>query len=368
MKVVFEIIGMGAKKYGGFEKYIVEEARQLKRKGYKLVVIFDREPIAKAYVRDLLNLGAEIKVILQISKLAFIKKFNLLLREYKPEVVHTNFSSNIFMAMPLAMLHGVKRRIATEHCLPESERFKIRVTSQITSTLANNILPVSNKSTEAMKKAMWFGKKKIQTLYLGVEDLVFDRDKVRRSNGIPDGAVALMNIAYHNPVKGVDVLIDAMNIIVNERGIKDIILYQIGGGQTGTDTEFLHNKVKEYGIENNVVWMGIRNDVPRLLCGGDIYVQPSRSEGISLSIMEASIASLPVVATNVGGIPEAAINGKNAIIVQPENPEALAEGIIRLYKKNELRQQYGHVGRTIALDKFCLGRNVTHLIEDYYHL
>ncbi len=368
MKVVFEIIGMGAKKYGGFEKYIVEEARQLKGKGYKLIVVFDREPVAKAYVRDLLNLGAEIEVIPQKSKWAFIKQFNHLLNVYKPEIVHTNFSSNIFMAMPLAMCHGIKRRIASEHCLPEADRLKIKVSSQIASVLANYILPVSKKSTEAMKNALWFGKKKIQTLYLGVEDLVFDRNEVRRSIGISDGAVALMNIAYHNPVKGVDVLIDAMNIIVNERGIKDIILYQIGGGQTGTDTEFLHNKVKEYGIENNVVWMGIRNDVPRLLCGGDIYVQPSRSEGCPLSIMEASLASLPVVATNVGGIPEAAINGKNAIIVQPENPEALAEGIITLYKNPELRQQYGQEGRTIALDKFCLNHNVTRLIKDYYHL
>lgn len=57
MNTVFEIIGMGSKKYGGFEKYIVEEARQLKDKDYRLVVIFDRQPLATEYVTDLENLG-----------------------------------------------------------------------------------------------------------------------------------------------------------------------------------------------------------------------------------------------------------------------------------------------------------------------
>ena len=367
-KTVFEVIGMGAKKYGGFEKYIVEEARQLSNKGYKLVVIFDREPIAKEYVKDLENLGVSIEILPQTSSISFAKGFWHLLKLYKPEIVHTNFSSNLFYVLPLSLLYGVKRRIVTEHCLPESDRKKIRFTNQLSAILANKILPVSEKSTLARKKGVRICKNKIATLYLGVVDACFNKAAVRRELGIADDTIALMNIAYHNPVKGVDVLLDAMNIIINERGIQNIVLYQIGGGQVGSDTVTLHNKAKQLGIESNVVWMGIRNDVQKLLFGGDIYVQPSRSEGIPLSIMEASIASLPVVATNVGGIPEAALNGVNAFVVPPESPEKLADAIIQLNSDSGLRKLFGKSGRELALNSFCLERNVSQLIKGYYRL
>lgn len=365
---VFEVIGMGAKKYGGFEKYIVEEARQLSEKGYRLIVVFDRQPLAKDYIKDLDTLGAVYEVLPQDSKINFIKGFWKLLKKYKPQVVHTNFSSNLFLALPISRLAGVKRRIATEHCLPSGVGFKRRITNQIFPIIAQKILPVSDMSTKVLQESIWFGKKKVETLYLGVEDFEFDKVKVREELGISDNTVALMNIAYHNPVKGVDVLIEAMDIAVNKMGIKNLVLYQIGGGQTGSDTETLHNLAAKYHLENNIVWMGIRNDVPRLLSAGDIYVQPSRSEGIPLSIMEASLASLPIVATTVGGNPEAAFHNENALIVQPESPIELAEAIRSLYQDKKTRESYGQRGRKIASEKFCLNRQVKKLIGEYYKI
>lgn len=365
---VFEVIGMGSKKYGGFEKYIVEEARQLSAKGYKLIVIFDREPLAVDYIKDLKAVGADYEVLPQSSKLGFIKGFYKLLRKYMPRVVHTNFSSNLFYALPLAWLTGVKRRVSTEHCLPGGKTFKQRVVNQIFPLISQKILPVSNMSAKVLKDSIWFGKRRVETLYLGVEDFSFDKDIVRKELGISNDTVALMNIAYHNPVKGVDVLIEAMNIIVNQEGIKNLVLYQIGGGQTGKDTEALHALVEKYNLTGSVVWMGIRNDVPRLLSAGDIYVQPSRSEGIPLSIMEASLASLPIVATRVGGNSEAAIEGENALTVEPENPKQLANAIMKLYNDRGLRRKFGEEGRKIALSNFCLANQVKTLIEKYYRL
>lgn len=365
---VFEVIGMGAKKYGGFEKYIVEEARQLSEKGYRLIVVFDRQPLAKDYIKDLDTLGAVYEVLPQDSKINFIKGFWKLLKKYKPQVVHTNFSSNLFFALPLSRLAGVKRRIATEHCLPSGVGFKQRITNQIFPIIAQKVLPVSEMSSKVLRGSIWFGKKKIETLYLGVEDFNFDKVKVREELGISTDTVALMNIAYHNPVKGVDVLIEAMDIAVNKMGMKNLILYQIGGGQTGSDTEALHNLAAKYHLENNIVWMGIRNDVPRLLSAGDIYVQPSRSEGIGLSIMEASLASLPVIATNVGGIPEVALNNVNAHLVESEKPAKMAEAIQYFYEDPKLRVSFGQKGRKVSLEKFCLNRQVKKLIADYYKL
>lgn len=368
MNTVFEIIGMGSKKYGGFEKYIVEEARQLKDKGYRLVVIFDRQPLATEYVTDLENLGGVVEVLPQTSWGQFAKGFVVLLKKYRPKVVHTNFSSNMFVALPLSWLYGVRRRIGTEHCLPSFSGLRGRMVAQLMTIVAQKMLPVSNKSTECLKKAMWLRKNRVETLYLGVEDFPCDRSHSREKLGIKDDEVALMCIAYHNPVKGVDVLVDAMNIIVNEYGVKSLRLWQIGGGQTGKDTEYLHELAHKYGLDGYIVWMGIRNDVPEILPAGDIYVQPSRSEGISLSNMEASIASIPLVVTNVGGMPEVAIENENAFVVPSENPRALADAIVKLYSDKELRVKMGECGRKMALEKFCLANNVTRLIDRYYKL
>lgn len=365
---VFEVIGMGSKKYGGFEKYIVEEARQLSERGCRLIVIFDREPVASEYMKDLESAGAEYEILPQNSIIEFIRGFWRLLGKYKPCVVHTNFSSNPFFALPLCWLKGVRRRIASEHCLPSGTGLRHRLINQLFPLIAQKILPVSEMSSRVLRDSIWFGKKKIETLYLGVEDFFFDKAKTRKDLGISGSTVALMNIAYHNPVKGVDVLIEAMNIAVNVMGLKNLVLYQIGGGQTGTDTEGLHMMAARYRLENNLVWMGIRNDVPRLLSAGDIYIQPSRSEGIGLSIMEASLASLPVIATKVGGIPEAAVENENALLVEAEKPEEMALAIRRMYDDGALRIKFGKRGRDIAMEKFCLKRQVRRLIEDYYSL
>ena len=368
MKYVFEVIGMGAKKYGGFEKYIVEEASQLQKKGYRLVVVFDREPLTKEYVADLEELGATIEILPQPTQLKFVRGFIQLLRKYRPEIIHTNFSSNLFLALPLGRLFGAKRLIATEHCFPDKKGFKNKVAAQIRAIISDNTLAVSKMSADNLRSATLFGANKTKTLYLGVEDLIYDPDKTRTELNINKDEIALMNIAYHNQVKGVDVLIEALNILINQYHTENLKLYQIGGGQTGDDTAVLHNLTEKHNLQKYVVWMGIRNDVPRLLSAGDIYVQPSRSEGIPLSIMEASIASLPVVATKVGGNPEAAVDGENAIIVEPENPRQLADAIMKLYKNKVLRLRYGARGRQIALEKFRLKDNVSKLIEKYYGL
>lgn len=366
MSTVFELIGMGSKKYGGFEKYIIEEARQLKVKGHKLVVIFDREPLAKEYLDDLLSLGAEYEILPQNSMRQFSLGFIKLLKKYRPKVVHTNFSSNVLVALPLGYLYGAKRRIATEHCYPIFDSFKLRLVFQWISLFSNNILAVSEKSCKSIKQGVFFGKGNIHTLYLGVKDFCYDKKTAMLNYGIKEDKVAIMNVAYHNPVKGVDVLLNAVHLLVYNYGIKNFSLYQIGGGQTGKDTEVLYDLAKSLKIEDYVVWMGLQNKVPEILSAGDIYVQPSRSEGIPLSIMEASLASLPTVATKVGGNPEAVRPNCNGILVAPDAPSELAEAMKCLIIDEKLRRCMGEKARQYAKEKFCLERQVELLIRKYY--
>ena len=365
-KVVFEVIGMGAKKYGGFEKYILEEAKQLEVKGYKLIIIFDTPPLADKYVQDLLKYGVTIYTIPYSKKGFFIKSFLKLINEYHPQIVHTNFSSNVFVVQFISFITNIPKRIATEHCLPIFNTFLSRIKVTLFSTFVHKILPVSKESTISIRKGLFFNKNKVRTLYLGVNDFHFDYVKMREKYQLPKNQILIMNIAYHNPVKGVDVLLHAFAILIHQYKLKNIVLCQIGGGQTGNDTTALKKLANELNINNNIIWMGIQNNVPEILSAGDIYCQPSRSEGIPLSLMEASLAQLPIVATNVGGNSEAAIHNENAILVKSEDYENMAAALRQFITNSDMRISYGKRGREIALNNFCIEQQVSKLINSIY--
>lgn len=367
-KYVIEFIGMGSKKYGGFERYIVEEAKQLNAFGYTLVVVFDREPIKTQYLNDLNLLGVKTKILPYTGFFSFTKGVASILGKYHPWAVHTNFSSQVLQILPVSKLFRVKRIIATEHCYPLVDTLRLHLLYQWIALFSNNVLAVSEKSCDSIKHGIFFRRKHINTLYLGIKDFSYDKKKAMMHNEIEEGKVAIMNVAYHNPVKGVDVLLKAVHLLVYELGVTNFKVYQIGGGQTGKDTEMLYNLAKSLKIEDYVVWMGLKNNVPEILSAGDIYVQPSRSEGISLSIMEASLASLPTVATNVGGIPEAARPNCNGILIAPDSPSELAEAMKYLIVDENLRKSMGEKARQYAKEKFCLEKQVDLLIRKYYRI
>lgn len=85
-----------------------------------------------------------------------------------------------------------------------------------------------------------------------------------------------------------------------------------------------------------------------MLNGADVYVLPSYKEGLPISILEAMSYSLPVISTRVGGIPEIIMNGKNGLLINPGDKEALYESIIKLKNSEELRIRMGEISKPIV--------------------
>ncbi len=114
--------------------------------------------------------------------------------------------------------------------------------------------------------------------------------------------------------------------------------------------------VVEMGLEGRVLFLGVRNDVPKLLAASDVLVLSSEYEGVPLTVLEAMAAGKPVIATAVGGVPELVEDGVTGILVPPRNPEALAQGILRLAKDADLRQRMGKAAQQWALERFDIAR------------
>jgi glycosyltransferase involved in cell wall biosynthesis len=125
----------------------------------------------------------------------------------------------------------------------------------------------------------------------------------------------------------------------------------------GPDRIDLEAEIRRLGIGERVQLLGERRDVPELLAGADMFVLSSASEGMPVSVLEAMAASLPVVGSRVGGVPELVVEGETGLLVEPGNVGELAAAIDRLLADPGLRGQLGEAGRErvklhFALDPF----------------
>ncbi|MFW2388685.1 MAG: glycosyltransferase [Polyangiales bacterium] len=134
--------------------------------------------------------------------------------------------------------------------------------------------------------------------------------------GSPPSEGALLFLGRLSEEKGLDVLLRAL---ATPRAPKELSLDVAGDGPCADQWKALST---ELGLENRVRWLGVRRDVPELLSKAEALVLPSRREGLPLVILEAAASEVPVVASRVGGVPEAVWEGENAILVAPDDVEA----------------------------------------------
>ena len=113
----------------------------------------------------------------------------------------------------------------------------------------------------------------------------------------------------------------------------------------------------------NIVLLGHVNDVEALLMDSDIFILPTYYEAISLSVLEAMACSLPVLATNVGGIPEAVKDGETGILVAPRNVSLLKDGLKELLENSKMRVEMGRKGRERAFACFDIRKTINEVAQ-----
>ena len=176
---------------------------------------------------------------------------------------------------------------------------------------------------------------------------------IKKEFNLPHKSLIITYIGRLSPEKGVKYLIDSVNII--KRDIENFRVFIVGDGK-----EFftLKELVKQYSLEDMIIFTGYRENVKDFLEATDILVHPSLTEGIPLSILEAMYSKVPVIATSVGGIPEIIKDCENGILIEPENKEQIAQAVLRLVKDIKLRQKiiknaFYLVNREFNISKYC---------------
>jgi glycosyltransferase involved in cell wall biosynthesis len=184
--------------------------------------------------------------------------------------------------------------------------------------------------------------------------------RVRRELGIADDAVVVGTIARLDPVKDLHTLIRAVGRQGPQRG--PMVLLVIGDG---SERAQLEASAREVGHGSSVRFLGHREDARDLLAACDLYANSSISEGISLTILEAMAAGLPVVATRVGGTPEI-VDATCGRLVPSRDPDALASTLAALAADGALRRTLGGKARTRVEQRFTLDRMIREYRDAYY--
>jgi len=179
------------------------------------------------------------------------------------------------------------------------------------------------------------------------------RGQVRRDFRIGEEETTLLVVARLSQEKGIDVLLQAFRILLEMSPEFKLII--VGAGVEEKNLKLLAKKLK---IEEAVRFAGFQTEVIPYYSSADIYVAPSRFEGLGMSVLEAMRSGLPIVATNVGGHPEIVQDGVSGFLVPSEDAKGMASAILEINKMQDLGKQMGDIGKDICHKKYDINRVV----------
>jgi len=187
------------------------------------------------------------------------------------------------------------------------------------------------------------------------------RQKNKKENNI----VKISYIGHVGLEKGTIELLEAVNILEKRRGL-EFIVYLVGkqGCKPG-DLEMIKEKIQDLKIENKVKMLPAMFGDEKInhLSQLDCFVMPSHYEGMPISIIEAMASGLPVVATNVGGIPELVKHNRTGFLIEPFNVEMLADYLEKIINNSKIREKFGINGREWIRKNQDIEKYVDSLIE-----
>lgn len=293
------------------------------------------------YEKELEKIGAKVfyldkKPGLDVSiVMKTLKIFNL----YKPEVIHTHRYVVRYTLIP-SILKRIPVKIHTVHNIAEKELDKIGLKLQRIAYKYFGYKPVAiANSIKNSIESFYEMESNIPLINNGVDLEKYPLSIKANDNNMTE----LIHIGRFSPQKNHEVLIDAFNLVIKER--KNIRLTLVGDGELRGSIE---TKVKALGIDAHIRFLGIREDIPNLLATSDIFIMSSDWEGLPLTVLEAMSTGLPIISTNVGGVPDICKSGENGFLVDPKKPNLLYEAIIRIADNQKLRYDMGQKSHQLS--------------------
>jgi glycosyltransferase involved in cell wall biosynthesis len=311
---------------------------------------------------EIRSLGTPVK-ILEISSYypAGIVRIARAIRKTRPDVVHSHGHFAGVLARAAALWSGVPVVIHHLHTIDTTLRRRHRRLERLLARATTTVICCSRAVERHAHQDLHLPGPLTRTIPNGIDPLrALKPEDARARLGDPRRPV-IGCIGALAPHKGQEVLLTALERLPTDLTAGTLVL--IGDGP---ERALLESRVRRAGHGWSVRFLGLRPDARSLLPALDLVVVPSIDrEGFSLSALEAMDASLPVVASRVGGLPEVVEDGVTGLLVRPSDPDALAAGIATILQRIEVGPRLGSAGRR-RVDRSFRGEAMARRLMDIY--
>lgn len=348
---VVEVLATGSN--GGAQEHLYSLLTRMDHERYDVSVVSLSPGSA---VRKLQKAGIPVLVIDEMDDAIAVGALAAHLGEVRADVVHAHMfrAETVATRAVLALAEIGHRRpylVSTVH----SSRVRHEADKDVLRELTPHMDQLIAVSQAIEHKIRDEGRDTVpvKLVYNGVDLERYDHQEacctLREEYGMEPSSQIVGVVARLEPEKGHPTLVEAWPKVL--RAAPDSYLLIVG---EGSRRDALEAQARELRVAHRVVFTGRRDDVPAVTAALDVAVLPSYREAQGLTILEAMALSRPVVASNVGGIPEMIEDGKTGLLVPPHDPDALAAAIVRLLTNHPLADTLGRAGHDLVHDRFCV--------------
>ena len=291
------------------------------------------------------------------------------------DLVHAHGFKAGFVGRLGARLGGARTFVLTAHNhvlfrddTPASAKARYRLVERALSGLVTRYIAVSDSIRRELVDGYGLPAERIDTVRNGVDPAPFmapaDRGAARAALGIGDDTVAVGLAARFSAQKGLRHLVDATPILRRELRAAGRELVVVIGGSGPLEAE-LREQAAAVEASGTIRWPGHVTDVPAFLSALDVYVSPAETEALGIGLIEAALAGVPTVATNVGGVPEVVVNGQTGLLVPSADASALAAAVSTLVRDPERARWLANAARERCLVEFAPKRMIERTLAVY---
>jgi glycosyltransferase involved in cell wall biosynthesis len=297
----------------------------------------------------------EIKALIRLTQL---------MRQERPDVVHTHTAKAGFLGRLAARLAGVPVIVHTFHghvlhgYYGPMKNQLLRRMESLLARITDGLIAVSDRVKQDLVAYGVAPAEHIRVVPLGLEldgflNAVAMAGTFRRGLGLHGGERLVGIVGRLFPIKNHRLFLEAAALVAQqEPGVRFIV---VGDGVLRPELE---RRAGDLGIAGRVVFTGWRRDLPPIYADFDVLAVTSHNEGTPLSAIEAMAAGCPVVATRVGGLPDLIRDGETGCLVPPGDAQALAKSLLHLLRDRETARRLGQTAQTVVRERFAAQRLV----------
>ncbi len=308
---------------GGQEKRVLAELAGLAARGHKMFLACRQEARINP---EAVNLGIPVFTLpmKRPYDVASILQLQSILKKNSIEIVNTHSGVDAWIGGIAAKIAKVPVLIRTRHLNIPLKRSLLNFVHY----LPDIYITCGENMKNRLVRECGFPEKTVVSIPTGIPEHFFDvkrNPEAKVGFGLDGSATVITNVGILRSVKGHEVTLRAVRAVMH--AIPGVIFLIVGDGPR---MSYLKKMAADLGIEAYVVFTGFVRNIPEIYSFTDVAILSSWSEGLPQSLLQAMAAGVPVVASNVGGVPEVVINGKTGLTFDAGNSEALAEAIVRM--------------------------------------